>query len=75
MIMKNKKTEGSDVLQDLRYMCESSPIITEALKNGNDVVQMPNGDIIVTQVKVINTQYKWNSESNCLILEENVGSL
>ncbi len=75
MIMKNKKLDSNDILQDLRYMCESCHVITEALKEGKDVVQLPNGDIIITQIKVINIEYKWNSESKSLNLEKNTNAL
>jgi len=50
----------SEILVDLRYICKSSSLITESLRNGIDVVQMPNGDIILTEVKTINTQYVWD---------------
>ncbi len=67
---KNKKLDRTDVLQDLQYICESSGVITSALREGKDVAQLPNGDIIVTEIRVINTQYKWNAKDNCLVIYE-----
>jgi hypothetical protein len=63
--VKNKKTSHG-VLQSLTYMCASAKIIIEALQNGHDVTQLPNGDIIITEVKVVNTHYKWNDDRNLL---------
>lgn len=62
--MKDKKL---GVLDDIKYMCASADIITEALKSGCDVAQLPNGDIIVTQVRVVNTKYKWNEGKGKMI--------
>ncbi len=67
---KNKSLDRPDVLQDLQYICESSKIITTALRAGKDVAQLPNGDIIVTEIRVINTQYKWSSKDNRLVIHE-----
>lgn len=69
MKQANTKKQGStsDILEDLHYMCASSEIILGALKSGCDVAQLSNGDIIVTQVRVVNTKYKWNEAKKRLI--------
>jgi len=58
-------TEGevskkADVLSHPKYICGSCSIITESLRKGCDVVQMPNGDIIIREQKVVTTKYGWN---------------
>jgi hypothetical protein len=70
MKQANTKKQGSapDILEDLYYMCASSEIILGALKSGCDVAQLPNGDIIVTQIRVVNTKYKWNEAKKRLIV-------
>lgn len=55
------------VLSDLKYICKSSMLITDALQKGFDVTQMPNGDVIVTEVKTINVHYSWDSEKNKMV--------
>ncbi|MDX1924271.1 MAG: DUF2671 domain-containing protein [Rickettsiaceae bacterium] len=50
----------NDILTDIRYICKVTPIITDSLQRGCDVAQLPNGDIIVTETKVVNTQYSWD---------------
>jgi hypothetical protein len=59
--------ENEDVLTDIKYICKTSGLITESLQRGCDVAQLPNGDIIVSEVKTVNTQYSWDSEKNRMI--------
>lgn len=56
--------EQFDVLTDDAYIRKTKPVIISALDNGCDVIQMPNGDLIVTETKTITTQYKWNQDKN-----------
>lgn len=48
------------IFNDLKYICGSTGLITEALQKGCDVAQLPNGDVIITEVKTISTQYSWD---------------
>lgn len=68
--LKNKmdnKEEEMDVMSDIRYICKSCSLITESLKDGCDVMQMPNGDIIVSQLKTVTYQYSWDNKKGKLI--------
>ena len=49
-----------DIFSDINYICKATPLIVESLKNGLDVAQLPNGDILTTEVKTVNTQYSWD---------------
>ena len=49
-----------DIFSDINYICKTTPLIVESLKNGLDVAQLPNGDILTTEVKTVNTQYSWD---------------
>ena len=55
-MMKIKK----DIFSDLKYICNSTSLIVESLQRGLDVAQLPSGDVIVTEVKTVNTQYSWD---------------
>lgn len=59
--------EAFEVLTDLRYICKATPLITESLQKGLDVTQMPNGDIIVTEIKTVNTQYSWDASKGKMV--------
>lgn len=71
--MQNNNTTNIDKeaqdspFRDLSYLCKTTKIIIEALKKGSDVAQLPNGDIMVTEMKVINTQYRWSKSKQKLI--------
>ena len=58
---------GSDLLTDVSYLCKATPLIVNSLQRGCDVAQLPNGDVLVTEVKVINNQFSWNKEKNKMV--------
>jgi hypothetical protein len=49
------------------YLRQSSALINDALKNGFDVLQLANGDIVTTGTKVVVTQYNWNAAKGKLV--------
>ena len=60
-------SEESTILTDLKYICKSANLITESLQRGCDVAQLPNGDLIITEVKTINTQYTWDETKGRMV--------
>lgn len=63
-----KDNNNSDnILSDIKYICKSTSLITESLRNGCDVAQFPNGDLVITEVKTISTQYIWDKNKEKLI--------
>jgi ATP-dependent DNA ligase len=65
----NSGEETSDLAELManpEYLRYSSSIINDALKDGFDVLQLPNGDIITTGTKIITNTYVWDAESNAL---------
>lgn len=64
----NNNTEDQDfIFADINYICGSTSLIIDSLQKGLDIAQLPSGDIIVTEVKTINTQYAWNPEKNKMV--------
>jgi hypothetical protein len=63
-------TEDDNMLADLmanpEYLRHSSSIINDALKEGFDVLQLPNGDIVTTGTKTIVNTYVWDAASSRL---------
>ena len=62
-----KESEEMDIMSDIRYVCKSCSLITESLQKGCDVMQMPNGDIIVTELKPVTFQYTWDDKKGKLM--------
>lgn len=58
---------SNELLTNVKYICKSSALITESLQKGCDITQMSNGDIIVTEVKIVNVQYTWDSEKGKMV--------
>ena len=48
-------------------MSHSSSVINDALKDGFDVLQMPNGDIVTTGTKVIVNTFVWDAAKGKLV--------
>ena len=65
-VSKNKE-KNEDALSDPKYICNSCTIITEALRKGCDVVQMPNGDIIIREQKIVTTKYGWDNKKEKIV--------
>ena len=59
---ENKTTDNqeAEVLTDIQYICKSTSLITESLRNGKDIAQLPNGDVVVTEVKTVHQHYTWD---------------
>ncbi|NRB10313.1 MAG: DUF2671 domain-containing protein [Rickettsiaceae bacterium] len=62
-----KAVEAEDVFSDIRYICSSTSLIVDSLQKGLDVAQLPSGDLIITEVKTINTQYSWDRQKQRMI--------
>lgn len=62
-----KNEQESKILTDLKYICKSANLITESLQRGCDVAQLGNGDIIITEVKTVNTQYTWDETKGRMV--------
>lgn len=64
---KNITNAEPDIFSDISYICNSTGLIVESLQRGLDVAQLPNGDVIVTEVKVVNTQYSWDKNKHRMV--------
>ena len=53
-----------NLVTDINYIRKSSTLVNDALQKGSDIMQLPNGDIIVTEVKTVTYKYRWNCEKN-----------
>lgn len=62
-VSQKKDKNDSTFINDMTsssYLRQSASLINDALKNGFDVLQMANGDIVTTGTKIIVTRYKWD---------------
>lgn len=59
--------EKKEIFDNLKYICDSTSLIVESLRRGLDIAQLPSGDIIVTEVKTVNTLYSWDSKKSKLV--------
>lgn len=56
--------DDANLAADIHYIRKSSVLVSDALQKGSDIMQLPNGDIIVTEVKTITYRYRWNKEKS-----------
>lgn len=59
--------EVNNALSCTEYLRQARIVITEALKNGCDVVQMPNGEIIIREQKTVTTKFNWHKEKEKIV--------
>lgn len=65
-----KQKEGkkvNDMMKDESYIKSCSNIISNALKNGFDVLQLENGDIITKGLKVVSYHYVWDDSKKQMV--------
>ena len=55
---------NESVVSDINYIRKSTSLVNDALQKGCDIMQLANGDIVVTEVKTITYQYKWCNNTN-----------
>lgn len=53
----------AELMANPEYLRHSSSVINDALKEGFDVLQLPNGDILTTGTKTIVNTYVWDAQS------------
>lgn len=66
-LSKDNNNDNNNVMADMRYISKSCALITESLQKGCDIMQMPNGDIIVSELKTVTFNYSWDEKKGKLI--------
>lgn len=57
----------ADIMLDPRYLRQSSALISDALQKGFDVLQLSDGNIIMTGTKTIVHRYEWELDKGKLM--------
>ena len=68
------ENNDEDLLTKVEYICRSDKLIVDALEKGYEVTQMPNGDIYVREVKVVNVQYSWDYKKGRMVRLGSIGN-
>lgn len=56
----------ADLMANPEYLRYSSAIINDALKEGFDVLQLPNGDIVTTGTRIVTNTYTWDASKGAM---------
>jgi len=59
--------DNTNTMLDPRYLRQSSSLIQDALQKGFDVLQLANGDIVMTGTKTVVYQYVWDEDNGKLV--------
>lgn len=62
-----------ELMANAEYLRHSSSLINDALKDGFDVLQLPNGDIVTTGTKIVTHTYVWDKARNKLVKARSTG--
>ena len=65
-VAANEQNDLADLMANPEYLRYSSSIINDALKDGFDVLQLPNGDIVTTGTKIITNTYVWDGSKGTM---------
>ncbi|MDG1286034.1 MAG: DUF2671 domain-containing protein [Rickettsiales bacterium] len=57
----------TEMMMDPRYLRQSSSLVNQALQKGFDVLQMEDGEIVMTGTKTIIYRYQWDAEEGMLM--------
>lgn len=57
----------TEMMLDPRYLRQSSSLINEALQKGFDVLQLEDGEIIMTGTRTIIYRYQWDADKAKLV--------
>ena len=57
----------TEMMLDPRYLRQSSSLINEGLQKGFDVLQLEDGEIIMTGTRTIVHRYHWDAEKGKLV--------
>lgn len=66
-LIKNLPTQAANednLAADINYIRKSTNLVNDALQKGSDIMQLANGDIVVTEVKTVTYKYTWNKEKS-----------
>lgn len=61
--VKASDVSAEELMQNDDYLRDSQAIVNDALKEGFDVLQLENGDIVTTGTKVVVNQYRWDNDT------------
>lgn len=61
---KNKDKESGifDIISSPLYIRRFASLLQEIMQKGSDLMHLPNGNVIITETKVLTYQYIWNKE-------------
>lgn len=60
----SETNDNDNLAADINYIRRSTNLVNDALQKGSDIMQLANGDIVITEVKTITYKYIWNKETN-----------
>ena len=60
----------TEMMMDPRYLRQSSTLVNEALQKGFDVLQLEDGEIVMTGTRTIVYRYYWDAEKGKLMKAE-----
>lgn len=63
---ENFDTNITEMMMDPRYLRQSSSLVNQALQKGFDVLQMEDGEIVMTGTKTIVYRYQWDADKGKL---------
>jgi hypothetical protein len=67
LTQQQQEQKNMHPFDDIKYICNSTSLITSSLQKGFDVAQLSNGDIVVREIIAVNVQYHWDSTKQKMV--------
>lgn len=67
LAQQKQEQKNMHPFDDIKYICNSTTLITNSLQKGFDVAQLSNGDIVVREIIAVNVQYHWDSAKQKMV--------
>ncbi|CAK8162655.1 hypothetical protein CAXC1_210006 [Candidatus Xenohaliotis californiensis] len=59
---KNKETDSFDIVSNPLYIRRFAALLRDVMQRGSDLMHLANGNVVITETKVVTYQYAWNKE-------------
>lgn len=67
VVRHGANNSNKEIVNNVQYICNSNTLITDSLKNGFDIVQFANGDVVRLETKTISTCHSWDAQKNKMV--------
>lgn len=68
-ILSVSDSDRLDCMKNIDYVCSLTALLKKAFNDGNDIAHLPNGDVLVTETRIVHNHiyYAWDPGKGKLV--------